>query len=139
MSIWKWTTHGFIAKTENLNLMHCWVIMSRLHSNSNNHHYLRYQEKACFVLFCFLGLHLQHMEFPYFPGRESNQSYSCRSTPQQQHCRIWATSATNTTVWRNVRSLTHWARPRIQPTATWILVRFISSAPQEELPRKFWL
>ena len=31
------------------------------------------------------------------------------------------------------RSLTHWARPGIQPTSSWILVGFISVVPQPEL------
>ena len=30
----------------------------------------------------------------------------------------------------NDRSLTHWARPGIEPTASWILVKFISTEPQ---------
>ena len=33
----------------------------------------------------------------------------------------------------NSRSLTHWARPEIEPTTSWFLVRFVSAAPQREL------
>ena len=34
----------------------------------------------------------------------------------------------------NACSLTHWARPGIEPAASWILVRFMSAEPQLELP-----
>ena len=34
----------------------------------------------------------------------------------------------------NARSLTHWARPRIEPASSWILGRFISTEPQREPP-----
>ena len=33
----------------------------------------------------------------------------------------------------NVRSLIHWARPGIEPATSWVLVRFVSAAPQWEL------
>ena len=33
----------------------------------------------------------------------------------------------------NVRSLTHWARPGIEPTSSWILVGLITVEPQREL------
>ena len=32
-------------------------------------------------------------------------------------------------------SLTHWARPGIQPTSLWILVIFVTTEPQQELPK----
>ena len=34
------------------------------------------------------------------------------------------------------RSLTHQERPGIEPTSSWILVRFVSAVPQQELPRE---
>ena len=34
---------------------------------------------------------------------------------------------------RQCRSPTHWARPGIEPTSSWILVRFVSTVPQWEL------
>ena len=34
----------------------------------------------------------------------------------------------------NARSLTHWARPGMEPESSWILVGFISAEPQRELP-----
>ena len=32
-------------------------------------------------------------------------------------------------------SMTYWARPGIEPTSSWILVGFVSTAPQRELPQ----
>ena len=55
-----------------------------------------------------------------FPGYGSNQSYSCQPTPQPQPHQIWAASATYTTAHGNARSLTHWARPGIEPTSSQI-------------------
>ena len=40
---------------------------------------------------------------------------------------------TYTTAHGNARSLTRWARPGIEPTFSWILVRFVSTEPQWEL------
>jgi len=51
---------------------------------------------------------------------------------------IWATSATYTTAHGNAKSLTHWVRPGIKPSSSWILVGFVSAAPQQELPRPFF-
>ena len=35
----------------------------------------------------------------------------------------------------NAWSLTHWARPGIEPASSWMLVRFVSAEPQWELPQ----
>ena len=35
------------------------------------------------------------------------------------------------------RSLTHWARPGIKPTFSWILVGFVTAEPWQELPGQF--
>ena len=51
----------------------------------------------------------------------------------QQPRQIWATSATYTTTHGNAGSLTHWARPGIEPTSSWILVRFVTAEPQQKL------
>ena len=47
---------------------------------------------------------------------------------------------TNTIAHGNTRSLTHWARPGIQPAILWFLVRFVNHwATWWELPRlQFW-
>ena len=51
-----------------------------------------------------------------------------------QQCRIWAVSETYTTAHGNGRSLTHWARPGIELQSSWILVGFVTTEPQQELP-----
>ena len=48
--------------------------------------------------------------------------------------RIQAASATYATAHSNSRSLAHWARPGIEPTSSWMLVRFVSTEPWQELP-----
>ena len=53
--------------------------------------------------------------------------------PEPQQRQIQAVSVTYTTAHGNIRSLTHWARPGIKPTASWFLVGFVSTAPQWEL------
>ena len=53
--------------------------------------------------------------------------------PQPQECGIWAESVTYTKVDGNTRSLTHWARPGIEPASSWMLVRFVSIEPWWEL------
>ena len=40
---------------------------------------------------------------------------------------------TKTTAHSNARSLTHWSRPGIKPTSSWILVGFVSAEPGQEL------
>ena len=55
-----------------------------------------------------------------------------RHRPRQR--RIWAVSSTYTTAQGNTGSLTHWARPGIEPASSWILVRLITAEPQWELP-----
>ena len=67
-----------------------------------------------------------------FPGQGSNWSCSHQPMPQPQQFGIWATSATYTTAPSNAGSLTHWARPGIEPASSWILVSFVSTAPQQE-------
>jgi len=65
--------------------------------------------------------------------RGLNRRYSCQPMPESQQCRIWATSATYTTAHGKAGSLTHWARPGMEPVTSWFLVGFISPAPQQEL------
>ena len=43
---------------------------------------------------------------------------------QPQQCRIWAVSVNYATIHGNAGSSTHWARPGIEPTSSWILDRF---------------
>ena len=83
-------------------------------------------------VFCFLGPHFRHMEV--FRLRAESESYSCQAIAQPQQCQTQATSLTYTTAHGNVRPLTHWARPGIELASPWILVGFVSSVPQTELP-----
>ena len=53
--------------------------------------------------------------------------------PQPQQPGIQAMSATCTTAHSNAASLTHWARPGIQPETSWLLVGFFSTVLQWEL------
>ena len=83
-----------------------------------------------FFGFFWKGAHLQYMEVPRLGV---DQSCSCRPTPEPQQCQIQAVSATYTTAQGNTGSLTHGARPGIEPTSAWLLVRFVSAVPQWEL------
>ena len=71
-----------------------------------------------------------------FPGWGSNWSYSCQTKPQPQpqpqQGRIRAMSATYSTAHGNATSLTHRARPEIEPATSWFLVGFVSAAPWRE-------
>ena len=69
-----------------------------------------------------------------FLGQGLNQSCSCWPTPQLQQLEILAASVTNMTANGNAGSLTHWARPGIEPVSSWILVEFITTEPQWEFP-----
>ena len=75
--------------------------------------------------FCFSG----HVEVP-----RSNWSCSYQPTPQPQQHRIRATSATHTTAHGNAGSLTHWARPGIEPMSSQIRVGFVAAEPQRNSP-----
>ena len=53
--------------------------------------------------------------------------------PQPQQCRIRAMSENYTPAQGNTGSLTHWVRPCIETASSWLLVRFVSAAPQQEI------
>ena len=74
------------------------------------------------AFFFFFRPHLQYMDVPRLG---SNQS---RPAPQPQQCQIQALSATYTTAYGNDQGV-----PWIEPTSSWILVRFITTEPQWEL------
>ena len=59
-------------------------------------------------------------------ARRSSRSCSCWPMPQPEQHRSQATSMTYTTAHSNARSLTHCARPRIEPETSWFLVRFVN-------------
>ena len=83
-----------------------------------------------FGLFVFLGLQLRHMEVPRLGVVSElqllaygwNWSYSCWLTPQPLQCQIQASSVTYTIAPGSAGSLSHWARPRIEPLSSRILV-----------------
>ena len=52
-------------------------------------------------------------------GSFSNQSCSCRPTPQSQQLGIQVSSTTSTTTQGNAGSLTHWVRPGMEPASSW--------------------
>ena len=88
-----------------------------------------YQQFFLFF-FCLLGPYPWHMEVPRL-GVESGLATAAGL--HHSHNNVGSTSSTYTTAHRNTRSLTHWARPGIDPASSWILVGFISAAPQWEL------
>ena len=85
-----------------------------------------------YFIFLFLAFIGRMYSIWKFPGQGSNWSYSCPLKPQQ--CGIQAMSATYTTAHSITSFLNHWARLEIEPTASRILVRFITAEPQWEHP-----
>ena len=63
--------------------------------------------------FFFLQPHLRHTEVP---GLGVESELQLRPTPQQQQCRIQATSGTYAAACGNMGSITHCTRPRTEPT-----------------------
>ena len=70
-----------------------------------------------------------------FPARGHIGATAAGLQPQPQPQEIWATSAIYTAAHGNTRSPTHWVRPGIEPTSSWLLFRFIFTVPQWELPQ----
>ena len=92
------------------------------------------------VLFCKVDLWI-FFSFLFLAFRAAAMAYGgsqtrgpIRATAAGLHqCKIWVSSATYTTAHGNIRSLTHWGRQGIEPTTSWFLVGFISTAPWWEL------
>ena len=82
-----------------------------------------------FFFFFFLGQHWRHMEVP----RLGNCSCSHWPGPQPQQRRIQALSATYIIAHGNAGSLSHWVRPGIELTTSWLPVGFVSTVSQWEL------
>ena len=77
----------------------------------------------------FLGLYPQHMEVLSL-GVESELQLpayaTATATQDPSHiCDLYHSS--------RCESLTHWARPGIEPESSWILVGFVTTEPQQEL------
>ena len=65
----------------------------------------------------------------YGSSQARGQIGTTAASPRHSHS-MWAMSATYSTVHGNARSITHRVRPEIEPTSSWILVRFISAELQ---------
>ena len=74
-----------------------------------------------YVYICFLGLQVLHTWSSQSRGRIGAAAPGLHNS----HARSWAASETYTTAHSNANSLTHWARPGIKPTSSWILIRFV--------------
>ena len=85
-----------------------------------------------FIHSFFLGPYLWHMDVCKL-GLELE--LHLRPTPQPQQRQIWATPATFTAAYRNARSLTHWARPGIQPSSSWTLYQILNQLSHSGTPR----
>ena len=83
-----------------------------------------------YFIFVFLGPYPWHMEVPRLGVAWELQlpAYTTATATLDPSCIL-----TYTTAHGNNGSLTHWARPGIEPVSTWILVRFVYTAPQQEL------
>ena len=84
-----------------------------------------------FFFFCFLGLYPRDREVSRLGIKLEPQ---LPAVPQPQQCGIRATSATYTTAHGNAGSLTHWARPGIEPATSWFLVGFVNHWATMETP-----
>ena len=91
-------------------------------SNNKRHFYKLYFIHQFTPHPFFSWLPLRHMEV-LGPGVESE--LQLWPMPQTWQCRIWAASVTYTATYGNTGSLTHWARPEIEPTSSqrqcWVL------------------
>ena len=85
--------------------------------------------QSSFLFFClfFLGPHPWHMEVPRL-GVAVAYAYAMQDP---------SASATYTTAHSNTISLTHWAGPGIEPTSSWMLVRFVSAEPHRNSQNSF--
>ena len=71
----------------------------------------------------------------YRSSKARGSNWSCFYWPVPQQCQIWAASVTCATARSNAGFLTHWAGPGIKPTASWILVRFLTPWTVTGAPR----
>ena len=81
----------------------------------------------CFCFLSFLGPHQWHMELPRLGGPIRAVAAGLQYSHSNSRSSIYTTAHSNT------GSLTHWAGPEIAHASSWMLVRFISTEPQQEL------
>ena len=86
---------------------------------------LRMVKFSLSFFFLLLGPHSRRMEIPRL-GVKSELGCWPMPWPQPQPHRIQAVSAIYTTAHGNIRSLNHWASPGIEPSSSWMLVRFVN-------------
>ena len=80
-----------------------------------------------FFFFYFCLFRAAPLAYGGFQARDLIWSCSHWPMPQPQQCQIGAASANTTTAQGKAGSLTHWARPGMEPLSSWILVRFVSA------------
>ena len=108
----------------------------------NNSHYLSHVSFFnifiyLFMSFCYFWGHSRSIW--RFPGQWSNRSCSHQPMPQPQQLGIRASSATYTIAHGNAGSLTHWARPGLEPETAWFLVGFVNHWATMGTPRVMYL
>ena len=81
-----------------------------------------------FSVFCFLGPYLQHTEVPRL-GVPSELQLPAYTTAMPDPSRIGDLHHSS----QQCRSLTHEARPGMEPKTSWFLVGFVSTAPPHKL------
>ena len=80
----------------------------------------------------FLGLHPRHIEVPRLGVESELWPLAYTATPDPSCiCNLHHSSQGNT------GSLTHWARPGMEPASSWMLVRFIAAEPRREVQGNF--
>ena len=88
-----------------------------------------------YLFFVFSRAAPWHMEVPRL-GVQSELYH--QPMPQPQQCGIRVASGTYTTAPGNARSLSHWARPEIEPTTSWFLIGFVNHWATRGTPLEFF-
>ena len=85
---------------------------------------------ACYLFICLFRATLT----AYWSSLARSQIRAAAAGLHHSHSNtVWAASAAHTTAHGNARSLTHWARPEIEPVSSWILIEFLTAVPRWEL------
>ena len=85
-----------------------------------------------FVLFYFCFCFSRAARGTYGSSQGRGWIRATSSSHSHSHRNTRAMSVTNTTAHSNAGSLTHWMRPGIKPSSSWILIRFVTTEPQRE-------
>ena len=136
----KWLSFGFLASFTKRNVFQvhsCCGMCQNSFSRLNNISFYGYAtfmhwwmfSFLCFYFYLFIYLFCLFRAAPAAYGSSQqglNQSCRCQPTPQPQQYGIRGASVTYATACSSARSLTHWARPEIEPASSWILVGFVT-------------